>query len=116
MQHRRKGRILQREKGPRKALLDSLMRALILKNGIFTTEARGKEMRPRLERLITQEKAGTLAAHRRLVATVGPDAAAKMKRDILPQMINRTGGYIRIEKVGVRKSDASRMVRVSFVE
>ena len=116
MRHRRKGRLLHRKSGERASLIYSLMRSLVLHKAIVTTEARGKELRPYLERLITKERRGTLPLHREVVATIGKDAAHKMKNEILPLVGERKGGYLRIVKMGRRKSDASRMVHVRFVE
>lgn len=98
------------------ALLRSLARAVVLEGGIVTTEARAKEVRPRLERLITKAKTGTIANRRLLVAEIGKDAASTMHKEILPKLASRTSGYVRITKRGLRQSDASRMVQLSFVD
>jgi len=118
MQHRRVGRILKRKKGQRTALLRSLMRAVVVSRSksIITTSAKAKEMRPRLERLITKEKSGTLAGHRAVVVELGKDAASRLKKDIVPSFSSRSSGYLRITKMGPRKSDSAKMVQISFVE
>lgn len=116
MQHRRKGRVFHREQGPRKALLRSLARGLIFSNAIITTEAKAKELRPHIERLITKARKSTLAHHRQVIAVVGEDATARLKKNILPKLEKRSSGYTRITKFGVRTSDASRMARISFVD
>ncbi len=116
MRHRRRGRILKREKAGRKALLRALMRGIVFSKSIVTTEARAKEVRPHLERLITKERRGTLAAHREVVTMLGKDAAIRMKKNIVPALGERTSGYLRITKIGQRSSDASRMVHISLVE
>ncbi len=116
MQHRRVGKILKREKGPREALFRSLARSIVLKSAITTTEAKAKAIRPILERLITTEKKGTLAGHRTVVAALGKDAAAHLKKEIIPKMVERKGGYLRITKLGVRKSDAAPMANISIVQ
>lgn len=118
MRHRQKGRILKREKGPRTALLRSLMRAVVMSKSksIHTTETRAKEIRPRLERLITKEKSGTLAGHRHVVSEIGKEAAYRLKKDLLPLLNLRTSGYLRITKIGPRKSDSARMAHISFIE
>lgn len=115
MQHRRKGRILKRERGQREALIHSLMRSLVIKGAIVTTEARAKEIRPRLEKLITKEKTGTISADRKAAALIGKDAAGHLKKDILTRLESRKSGFLRITKLGPRKSDSSRMVQISFV-
>ncbi|MBI2052785.1 MAG: 50S ribosomal protein L17 [Candidatus Ryanbacteria bacterium] len=116
MRHRKKGRLLHRKSGERTSLIRGLMRSLVLYKTIITTEARGKELRPHLEQLITKERRGTLPLHREVMAAIGKDAAKKIKEEILPALGDRRGGYLRIIKMGSRKSDASRMVQVRFIE
>ncbi|MEK7643569.1 MAG: bL17 family ribosomal protein [Patescibacteria group bacterium] len=116
MNHRRKGKILKREKGPRKALINGLMRSVVMTKAITTTETKGKAIRPLLEKLITKELSGTLAGHRAVIAAIGPDAASRLKKDIVPSIGGRKSGFLRITKLGMRKSDATRMVQVSFVD
>lgn len=116
MRHRRKGRILKREKGQRGALIRSLMRSLILGRGIITTQARAKEVRPHLERLITKARSKTLANRRWVMEAVGRDAASRIERELLPRIGGRTSGFLRITRHSVRKSDASEMSYISFVD
>ncbi|MDA1334600.1 MAG: 50S ribosomal protein L17 [bacterium] len=116
MRHRNKGRILQRKKGPRVALLRSLLRSLILHKAIVTTTARAKEIRPRVEKLVTRAKTGTLANHRYITGEIGLEAAKKLRDDIAPNSKDRKGGYTRIVKHGVRKSDAAQQSHISFVD
>ena len=56
MRHRKVGKKLGREKGPRKALTDSLATSLVLYEKIVTTEAKAKALRPIVEKLITRSK------------------------------------------------------------
>lgn len=116
MRHRRVGRKLHRERDQRTALARALARSLVLKRAIMTTEAKAKSVRPFVERLVTKEKSGTLAAHRVVAAAIGQDAAKKLKNDIVPKFSERRGGYTRIIRRGVRRSDAAPMATIQFVE
>ena len=116
MRHRRTGRILGRRLNQRRALLRSLMRAVVLSDRITTTESRAKELRPHLERLITKEKTGTLAHHRYVVSEIGIDAASRLKKEILPKIGGRSSGFVRITKRPNRRSDAAQMVTLGFVD
>ena len=64
MKHQSVGRKFGRIKGRRKSFLAILMHNLIMENRIQTTEARAKEIRPRVEKLVTIAKKGDLAALR----------------------------------------------------
>ncbi len=100
----------------RKAFFRSLLRALIMKERILTTEARAKEIRPKVERLLTKAKRGTLAARREVLRTLDAAAAKKLISQLAGRYEKRAGGYTRIMKLGPRKSDAARMAIIEFVK
>ena len=56
MNNLKKGRKFGRKIGVRKAFIRSLLRALVINEKIKTTEARAKEIRPEVEKLITKGK------------------------------------------------------------
>ncbi|MBI4121558.1 MAG: 50S ribosomal protein L17 [Candidatus Ryanbacteria bacterium] len=116
MRDRRVGRKLKREIGPRRALLRSLMRAVVLKRAVVTTEAKAKAVRPVLERVVTRARKDNLEGIRLAASVLGKDAASHLKKNILPAIKERNGGYLRITKFGVRRSDSARMARISFVD
>src|ERR671932_2017367 len=62
MRHRKAGRQLRRTSEQRLALLRNLASSLIERGAIETTEAKAKELRPFVEKLITKAKAGTVHA------------------------------------------------------
>lgn len=117
MRHGNKVRKFKRDKNQRKALLKALSVALIVQDKITTTEAKAKELRPYMEKLVTKAKSGTVAA-RRLVATHIGDGVAltKMFKDIAPAFKERNGGYTRIIKLPKRIKDASKMAFIEFVK
>lgn len=100
----------------RKALFKSLANSLILHEKIETTEAKAKAVRPIIEKLITKAKKGDLFARRSVAASLGnPNATAKMFDLIGPRFKDRSGGYLRITKVGNRAGDAAKMANIEFV-
>lgn len=114
--HKRKvGRTFSRKRDQRRAFLRSLARALILKGRMHTTDARAREIRPVVERLVTHAKKGTLAARRHLIANVGQDAAKKLSDDFAVRYRDRFGGYTRIIKKEPRKSDGAKLAIVEFL-
>ena len=116
MRHQKRGRKFGRVKKVRLALKRSLLSALILKERIRTTEAKAKELRPQIEKLVTLAKRADFNS-RRLALRRLPDAAAviKLMRDLAPKYSERKGGYVRITKLGPRKSDNARMAIIEFV-
>ena len=69
MRHRKANRQLRRTSEQRLALLRNLATSLIEQGAIETTEAKAKELRPFVEKLITKARTGTLHA-RRLAGTL----------------------------------------------
>ena len=115
MRHHNKNRKLGRETGPRRALLRSLARSMALRGRITTTEARAKEMRPMMEKLITRGKNATLADRRALLVALGDSESANKLIETAKNYSERKGGYVRIVKMGPRKGDASPMALIEFV-
>ena len=101
--------------GPRKALLQSVARSLILKERITTTEARAKEVSPLIEKLITKAKKGDLAARREILKRMSPQVTNKMIDVLAVKYKDRSGGYTRILKMGARQSDGARMAVIELV-
>jgi large subunit ribosomal protein L17 len=117
MRHHKKARKFGREKNQRRALMRSLLRALIRHDSIKTTEARAKELRPLIERLITAAKKGT-PANRRLVSARLGGAAGETKKlftEIAAKYDTRRGGYTRIVKMPPRSGSGRREAQISFV-
>lgn len=116
MRHRKKGKILSRKVGPRKALLRSLSASLILNGKITTTHAKAKTMRPIVERLITRAKENNINNYRRLNAYLqSREAVKKLLEEIGPRYKERPGGYTRIIKTGQRRGDAAKMAIIELV-
>ena len=117
MRHRKAGRKLRRTSEQRLALLRSLATALITNGSIETTEAKAKELRPFVEKLITKARTGTLHARRLAGRHIQKrEAADKLFREIGPRYGARMGGYTRILKTGHRKGDGADMARIELIE
>ena len=115
MAHQRTYRKFGRERNQRVALLKSLAYALTMKEKIKTTEAKAKELRPHIEKLVTLGKKGNLATLRLLEARVGREAAKKIVKDLSSRYKERAGGYTRITKLIPRKTDQAKMAVIEFV-
>jgi len=117
VRHRKSGRRLSMPGDRRRALLRGLAAAMLIHEGISTTEARAKEARRFVERLVTIGKRGDVTA-RRLAMQKLPNKILVEKLFAVygPRYQNRPGGYTRIIKLGPRKGDAAAMARLEFVE
>ncbi|HQU07819.1 MAG TPA: 50S ribosomal protein L17 [Candidatus Paceibacterota bacterium] len=117
MRHHAKGRAFGRPTNQRRALLRSLARSLILHERISTTEAKAKELRPFVERLVTYGKRDTLASRRLARARMGGDdeTVTKLFSAIAPRYADRAGGYTRIVKRSKSASDGRKTAYIAFV-
>lgn len=116
MRKRKQGRKFSRMAAPRRALLSSLVRSLIIRGRIQTTEARAKETRRFAEKLITKTKTGSMAARRHAALHLDARAVKKLLDEIAPRYKGRQGGYTRVIKLGVRGSDGARMAILELVQ
>jgi len=116
MRHRIKGRHFNRPADHRKALYRSLVRAVIINERITTTEAKAKEARSLVEKLITYGKKGSLHNRRQAMSFL-PDSkvVSKVFDDISPRYNERNGGYTRVLKIGNRKGDNAPMAILELV-
>ena len=116
MIHGNKLRKFGRETDQRRALLRSLAINLINNGKIVTTEARAKELRPFVEKIITRGKADTLGSKKLLISKLNDKkAAGEVVRNISKKYKEKMGGYTRIVKAGKRKGDGSKMALIEFV-
>lgn len=118
MRHQHKGRTFGRPKNQRTALLRSLARSLILHERISTTEAKAKELRPFIEKVITHGRVDTVANRRLVSSRLGGDdeAVAKVFGTIAPRYTERPGGYTRIIKRAKTAGDGRKTAYITFVD
>lgn len=112
MRHYKKGRKLGTDASHTKAMKKSLVQALFTNDRIKTIEARAKEIRPDVDRIITWAKRGDLHSRRLAIAALGDK---ELVREIFEKVqqgmwADRQGGYTRIMKLGNRKGDNASMV------
>ncbi len=99
-----------------KLMMANLVASLIAAEGIVTTEAKAKAMRPIAEKLITKAKKGGLHNHRQVMSFLGdPEMTSKLFDEVGPRYEDRPGGYLRILKLGNRYGDNAPMARVELV-
>ncbi len=99
-----------------KAMFGNLVASLIAAEGLVTTEAKAKALRPVMEKVITKAKKGGVHRHRLVVAFIrDKDMAHKLFEEIGPRYADRPGGYTRILKLGPRHGDNAPMARIELV-
>lgn len=96
-------------------MLKSLARSLVLRGKMTTSLAKAKEIRPLVEKMVTRGKTATLASRRHLIAQLGDERTAAKLLKTAATYTDRTGGYLRIVKMGPRKGDAAEMAVIEFV-
>lgn len=95
-------------------MLRNLVTSLLEHERVKTTDAKAKEVRPLAEKLIGLAKRGDLHARRQALSVVRkPDLVKKLFETLSPRYQSRTGGYLRIVKLGYRPGDGA---PVSLVE
>ena len=117
MRHLNAGRKLNRSSSHRKAMLRNLVTSLFQHEHLQTTDAKAKEMRRWVDRMITLGKRNTVHARRQAAAFVrGRTIVKKLFDDIAPRFATRPGGYTRITKLGNRVGDAAPVSLIELVE
>jgi large subunit ribosomal protein L17 len=120
MRHHNKNRKFGRNKDARQALLRSLAISLIRYGRITTTEAKAKELRPFIEKLVTKSRLApeNISTRRSVISTLmnRNQEAKKLIEEISPKYKDRNGGYTRILKLPQRDGDAAKMALIEFVD
>src|ERR1700694_5607086 len=115
--HSNPGRKPSRNTSHRRALLDNLVRAVILEESIRTTTPKAKEAKRVVERIITKARENTLSNRRLVHKTVRDQAALhKLFETIGPRFKTRPGGYTRLIHVQNRVGDNAPMAILELVE
>ena len=117
MRHNKKGRKLGTDWSHTKAMKRSLVAALFLNDRIKTVEARAKEIRPDVDKVITWAKRGDLHSRRLAIAYLNDKELVREIFEKVEQGMfkDRPGGYTRIMKLGNRKGDNAPMVIMELV-
>ncbi|MEM8621196.1 MAG: 50S ribosomal protein L17 [Ilumatobacteraceae bacterium] len=103
-------------------MMANLAASLFAAEGITTSEAKAKHLRPIAEKLITKAKKaqdeGPMQVHRirQIEAFLGDrEMTYKLVHEVAPRYLDRNGGYTRILKLGTRVGDNAKMARIELV-
>ncbi|SRR5699024_8064865 len=113
MQYRK----LSRESRHRRSILANITRDVIMNEAVVTTEARAKEVRKFVDKMITYGKKGTLVSRRKALAFLynDSDVVNKVFNELAKRYETRNGGYTRIIKLNERHGDDALQVRIELV-
>ena len=116
MRHKKNKAILDRKKGPRKALIKTQAISLIKLGKIKTTTTKAKVLRSYVEKLISKAKIGTLASERDINKLLSNKVATKkLIKTIGPKFKDKKGGYTRLTKLGFRKGDGAPITQIEIL-
>jgi large subunit ribosomal protein L17 len=117
MRHRIAGRKLGRRTGHRRALYRNLVTDLLKYEKLITTEAKAKEVRGMVEKMITLGKKSGLHSYRQALSFImDKKVTEKVFAELAPRYSQRPGGYTRIVKLQPRLGDGAPMVQLELVE
>lgn len=117
MRHLNKGRKLNRTSTHRLAMFRNMATSLLRHERIQTTDAKAKELRRYVDKLITLGKRGDLHARRQAFRLVrDPEVLHKLFADLGERFRGRPGGFTRIIKIGLRQGDAAPMSVIELVD
>ena len=106
-----------RETRIRRSILAGLTKDVIMNGYVVTTEARAKEVRKFVDRMITYGKDGSLVARRKALAFLHNDneVVSKVFNELAKTYETRNGGYTRIIKLKERRGDDALEVKLKLV-
>ncbi len=116
MAHQIAGRKFGRDSGHRRALYRNLVTDVLGYEKVTTTEAKAKEVRRIVEKLITLGKQGSLAGRRQALAYVYDDkVVGKVFGELATRYAERPGGYSRVTKLSPRQGDGAPMAQIELI-
>ena len=115
MRHATRSQRLSLPTDHRKALLNGLVKDLVIHGQIRTTYARAKEAQRLADRLVTLGKDGSIHSRRRAFRTLQNRTLVKqLFADIAPRFTDVAGGYTRVVKLSTRPGDGAELALLAF--
>jgi len=120
MQHKNKTKEFGRTTSQRKAMYKTMLGSLIMREKIQTTEAKAKELKARIDKVINKAKIGNdekkkLGIRRDLVKYIPEIAIKKITGEFLKKFEKKNCGYTRVIKLAPRKSDGARVAVIELI-
>ncbi len=117
MRHLHKRRKLNRTSSHRRAMFNNMLVSLIQEESIFTTDAKAKELKALIDKVITYAKKNTDATVRQAKKYIKDKEAFKKLFNEFPERFSgRNSGYTRIRKYKNRLGDNAPISIIEFVD
>ena len=117
MRHKFGYRKLNKNSEHRKAIFKNMLNSLIKYEQIITTLPKAKELKPKIDKVITIGKDAKLSKKKDLFSKLQDQKSVKKVFDILSKRYaNRKGGYSRVLKAGFRTGDDAPMAVIELVD
>ena len=117
MRHKFGYKKLNRTSEHRKALIKNMLNSLIKYEQIITTLPKAKELKPKIDKVITLGKSPDLNNKKSLFSKLqDKKAVKKVFETFSKRYANRKGGYSRVLKAGFRTGDDAPMAVIELVD
>ena len=117
MRHRFGYRKLNKNSEHRKALFKNMLNSLIKYEQIVTTLPKAKELKPKIDKVITLGKKSDLSKKKRLFSKLqDKNSVKKVFETFSKRYANRKGGYSRVLKAGFRTGDDAPMAVIELID
>ncbi len=117
MRHKFANRKLNRTSEHRKALYKNMLNSLIKYEQITTTLPKAKELKPKIDKVITLGKQNNLQSKKSLFSKLqNKDSVDKLVKTLSNRYEKRKGGYSRVIRSGFRYGDDAPMAIIELVD
>jgi large subunit ribosomal protein L17 len=117
MRHKIAHRKLNRTSEHRKALFKNMLNSLIKYEQITTTLPKAKELKPKIDKVITLGKKNNLQSKKNLFAELQSKVSVdKLSKTLSQRYEKRKGGYSRVIRAGFRYGDYAPMAIIELVD
>ena len=117
MRHKLAYRKLNRTSEHRKALFQNMLNSLIKYEQITTTLPKAKELKPKIDKVITLGKKRNLQSKKNLFSKLqDKNSVYKLIKTLSQRYEKRKGGYSRIVRAGFRYGDDAPMAIIELVD
>ena len=117
MRHKLGYRKLNRTSEHRKALFKNMLNSLIKYEQIKTTLPKAKELKPKIDKVITLGKKNNLQSKKNLFSKLQDKSSVqKLVEKLSPRYTKRNGGYSRVIRAGYRYGDDAPMAIIELVD